>query len=90
MDSTNCTSAGYQTNEDGIFSCSGSCEGPYNGANAQTMGTSATHTFATGGGGPSFAIPFRVGEIKIDGQVRNGLNRFAWTLESNGSFTVTF
>lgn len=90
IDTTNFTSGGYQSNLAGVFSCSGSTEGPYNGSVGLTQGQSLTYTFATGGGGPSFALPMRSSSMKVSTATRNQVARFSTSLESNGSFAVTF
>lgn len=90
VDTTNFTSSGYQSNIDGVYSCSANAEGPYNHSLGLTQGQLLTHTFAVGGGGPSFAVPLRIQNIKLNTQVRNAATRCAITLQSSGTFTVTF
>lgn len=90
IDTTNFTSSGYQTNEAGVFSCSGSTEGPYNGTTGLTQGQAITVTFALGGGGPSFAIPMRVGSMRVSTATRNTVARFSASMQSNGVYAVTF
>lgn len=90
IDTTNSTSGGYQSNEAGVFASKATNEGPYNGSLGLSQGGSITHTFATGGGGPSFAIPYRLADLRISTAVRNQVARYSIQLESNGSYTVTF
>lgn len=90
IDTTNFTSQGYQSNLAGVFSCSGTADGPYNGSLGLTQGQLITITFATGGGGPSFAMPMRNSSIRISTATRNQVARFAMSMESSGTFTVTF
>lgn len=90
IDTTNFTSSGYQSNTDGVYSCSASFEGPYNGSTGLTQGQSIAVTFAVGGGGPSFAVTLRVGSMRISTATRNQVSRFSASAESNGSYSVTF
>ena len=90
VDTSNFTSSGYQSNLDGMYSANATCSGPYNGSLALTQGQLITMTFATGGGGPSFAIPFRVSNIKLATAARNQVAKADLTLASSGTFTVTF
>jgi len=84
------TSSGYQSNEAGVFSASANIEGPYNGTIALSQGQSTSHTLDVGGGGPTFVIPFRIETIRLSGQVRGGVAQYAASMQSNGSYTVTF
>jgi len=87
---TNFTSSGYQSNEAGIFSCKANVEGPYNSSAGLTQGQSISMVFALGGGGSSFTITFRVANMRISTAASNAVARFSASLESNGTFTVTF
>lgn len=89
VDTTNFTSSGYQENVAGVFSCTVSASGPYDGAESIAQGDSIATTFATGGGGPSFAITARLSSVKIDTATRNKAATIAFTGDSNGSFSVT-
>lgn len=89
-ETTNFTSSGYQTNEAGVFSCALSADGPYNGSSGLTQGQSIAITLAVGGGGPSFAITFRIENQTIDCATRNAVARYAITGKSNGTYSVTF
>lgn len=90
IDTTNFTSQGYQSNQDGIYSCDGSTDGPYNGSAGLTQGQLITITFAVGGGGPSFAMPMRQSNIRISTATRNQVARIALSMTSSGTFSVTF
>ena len=90
VDTTSFTSSGYQSNLDGIYSFSATTEGPYNGSAGLTQGQLVTVTFATGGGGPSFAIPLRVAEMRISTATRNAVARYSMSMESSGTYSVTF
>jgi hypothetical protein len=87
---TNFTSSGYQSNEAGIFACKGTVEGPYNSSLGLTQGQSISMVFALGGGGSSFTITFRVADIRLSTATSNAVARASVSIESNGSFSVTF
>lgn len=89
IDTTNTTSSGSQSNEAGVFASKASVEGPYNGSLGLSQGGSIAHTFATGGGGPSWSITYRLADMRFTTAVRNQVARYALQLESNGTYTVT-
>ena len=89
-DTTNFTSAGYQSNEAGIFMCDVTFSGPYDGAEGFLPGDSVAITFATGGAGPSFAPTVRLSEVDIDSaNIRNSVSQIACTGTSNGTYSIT-
>ena len=89
VDTTNFTSSGYQENVLGITSCTANFSGPYDGAESLAPGDSVAVTFATGGGGPSFAPTVRISSIKLTTAARNQAKQIAVSGESNGTFSVT-
>lgn len=90
VDTTNMTSAGFQTNLDGITQVDMTATGPYDGALGLTQGETISVTYATGGGGPSFTVPFRNSEIGFSVRVRGGAFECSVSMTSNGSYSVSF
>jgi len=87
LDTTNFGSGGYKENIAGLSFAKIQAKGPYyTGGSAMTAGASYTITI-TVGGAVTFAIPFRIGNIKVTGDVK-GVQMVEFSGESNGSLTA--
>lgn len=90
IDTSNMTSQGQPTNLAGFNWADASFGGPYNGSIGFLAGSLNTITFATGGGGPSFALPLRVQNIRLATAARNQVKQFTAQATSCGTFSVTY
>lgn len=88
IDTTNMTSGGCQSNLAGIASIDGSLGGPYDGSLGLLPGTLITITFATGGGGPSWALPMRPSSCRLATAARNQVAQITTQMTSSGTFSV--